>query len=129
MNIEFRKHQLVVAGLSQQIELLNQRCVEHRQNFDTAKRIYAEALQQRDARIDDLTAQCNRVLDNSESDLRVIAAQNDQLAAIARCATFDCSQPRPEVPCGALLAVEALRGNYTELLEASKKKRRFFRRK
>lgn len=30
MNIEFRQHQLVVAGLQTQINILTQRCVEHR---------------------------------------------------------------------------------------------------
>lgn len=30
MNIEFRQHQLVVAGLQTQINILTERCVEHR---------------------------------------------------------------------------------------------------
>lgn len=30
MNIEFRQHQLVVAGLQAQINILTERCVEHR---------------------------------------------------------------------------------------------------
>lgn len=48
MNIEFREHQLVVAGLTQQINLLNRRCVEHRKTISSLEEQIAREVQFRE---------------------------------------------------------------------------------
>ena len=50
MQIEFKQHQLVVAGLSTQIDLLNQRCGEH-QNTIRAKEGAIDTLQNTSVRL------------------------------------------------------------------------------
>lgn len=74
---------MVVAGLSQQIELLNQRCVEHRQNTKAQEELFARSFAELRERQSGLEAQIFKKNAEAEEWARVVESYNIQMGAIS----------------------------------------------
>jgi prefoldin subunit 5 len=87
MNVEFRTHQLVFAGLQAQIHLLEQRCVEHRktiaakdQAIETVRAVRESDAKYFQATVAAYESRCNTL----EADIDDLIAQLDEAKKNAR---------------------------------------------